>query len=188
MGITIKPTEVRAGTKLEFDGEVYTVTKYEHYSPGKGQAIIRIKIKHMKTGRVLDKTIKTNDSVEKAILEPKKVEFLYREGDELHFMEQANYEQFSLPAEQLLGKDVWLKENTEMSLLFYNGEPVDVDMPQHMEYEVTDTDPGLKGDTASGGSKPATVETGAVVQVPLFINIGDVIRVDTRDGSYIERM
>lgn len=186
MGVTIKPTEVRSGTKLEIDGEVYTCTKYEHYSPGKGQAIIRIKIKHMKTGRVLDKTIKTSDSLEKAVLEPKKVEYLYRD-EELHFMDSTTYEQFSLPPESLLGKDVWLKDNTEISLLFWNGEPVDVDIPLHQVYEVTETDPGLKGDTVSGGNKPATLETGAVVQVPLFVNIGDSIKVDTRDGSYIER-
>ena len=102
-------------------------------------------------------------------------------------MDSTTYEQFSLPPESLLGKDVWLKDNTEISLLFWNGEPVDVDIPLHQVYEVTETDPGLKGDTVSGGNKPATLETGAVVQVPLFVNIGDSIKVDTRDGSYIER-
>lgn len=187
MGVTIKPTEVRAGTKLEFDGEVYACTKYEHVSPGKGQAFIRIKIKHIKTGRVLEKTIKSNDSVERATLTPRKVQYLYRD-EELHFMDSDTYEQFSLPPDALFGKDVWLKENTDITLLFWNDDPVDADIPVKMELKVIQTDPGLKGDTVSGASKPATVETGATVQVPLFINEGDVIRVDTRDGSYVERV
>lgn len=187
MGVTIKPTDVRAGTKLEFDGEVYECTKYEHVSPGKGQAFIRIKIKHLKTGRVLEKTIKSNDSCEKAILEPQKVQYLYRD-EELHFMNNETYEQFSLPAEALMGKDLFLKDNTDITLLFHNGEPIDVEIPLFMELKIVETEPGVRGDTVSGATKPAKVETGATVQVPLFINEGDVIKVDTRDGSYVERM
>ncbi len=187
MGITIKPTDVRAGTKLEFDGEVYVCTKYEHIAPGKGQAFIRIKIKHLKTGRVLEKTIKSNDKVEKAALDPKEVQYMYRD-EMLHFMDNETFEQFSLSPEALMGKDIWLKDNTDITLLFHNDEPVDVEIPVHMELEVTETEPGLKGDTVSGGNKPATLETGAVVQVPLFINEGDIIKVDTRDGSYVERV
>jgi elongation factor P len=114
------------------------------------------------------------------------VQYLYRD-EMLNFMDSETYEQFSLPSEALLGKDVFLKDNTDLTLLMFNGEPVDVEIPLSMELEVIETDPGLRGDTASGGNKPAKVETGAMVQVPLFINIGDVIRVDTRDGSYIER-
>lgn len=185
--VAIKATEVRTGTKLEIDGEIYICTKYEHHAPGKGQAVCRLKIKHMKSGRVLDKTVKSGETLEKATLEPRQVQYLYRD-DHLNFMDTDTYEQFALPAEALLGKDVWLKENTVLTLLFHHGEPVDVDMPTHMEYEVTETDPGLKGDTVSGATKPATVETGAVIQVPLFVNVGDKIRVDTRDGSYIERV
>src|SRR5690554_3157700 len=139
MGITIKPTDVRAGTKLEIDGEVYVCTKYEHVSPGKGQAFIRIKVKHMKTGRVLEKTIKSNDSLERAELIPRKVMYMYRD-DQLHFMDNDTYEQFSLPPEALLGKDAWLKDNTEISLLFWNDEPVDVDIPVFMELEVVETE------------------------------------------------
>ncbi|MBN2328904.1 MAG: elongation factor P [Candidatus Omnitrophica bacterium] len=187
MGITIKPTDVRSGTKLEFDGEVWECTKYEHVSPGKGQAFIRIKVKHLKSGRVLEKTIKSNDSVEKAILDPQKVQYLYRD-EQLHFMNNETYEQFSLEPEALLGKDQWLKENTDITLLFHNNEPVDVDIPITMELEVTQTEPGIKGDTVSGATKPATVETGGVVQVPLFVNEGDVIKIDTRDGSYLGRV
>ncbi|RJP32890.1 MAG: elongation factor P [Candidatus Omnitrophota bacterium] len=187
MGITIKPTDVRVGTNLEFDGEVYICTKYEHVSPGKGQAFIRIKVKHIKSGRVLEKTIKSNDKCECAVLEPKQVQYMYRD-DQLHFMDHSTYEQFSLAPDALLGKDVWLKDNTDITLLFFNGEPVDVDIPAHMELEVTETEPGIKGDTASGGSKPATLETGVVVQVPLFISIGDVVKVDTRDGTYVVRV
>jgi elongation factor P len=187
MGTPIKATDVRTGTKLEIDGEVYVVTKYEHHAPGKGQAVCRLKYKHLKTGRVLDKTVKSGETMEKATLVPRKVQFLYRD-DMLNFMDAETYEQFALPPEALLGKDVWLKDNTELTLLFYGDDPVDVEIPLAMEFEVTETDPGLRGDTASGGNKPATVETGAVVNVPLFINIGDVIKVDTRDGSYIERV
>ncbi|MGC9328412.1 MAG: elongation factor P [Candidatus Hinthialibacter sp.] len=186
MGITIKPTDVRSGTKLEFDGEVWECTKYEHVSPGKGQAFIRIKVKHLKSGRVLEKTIKSNDSLEKAILDPQKVQYLYRD-EQLHFMNNETYEQFSLAPEALLGKDQWLKENTDITLLFHNNEPVDVDIPITMELKVIKTEPGVKGDTVSGATKPATVETGGVVQVPLFVNEGDVIKIDTRDGNYLGR-
>ncbi|MDX9753767.1 MAG: elongation factor P [bacterium] len=187
MGIPIKATEIRTGTKLEIDGEVYSVTKFEHHTPGKGQAVVRLKYKHLKTGRVLDKTVRSGEMLEKASLVPRKVQFLYKD-DMLNFMDSETYEQFSLTPEALLGKDVWLKENTELTLLCFNDDPVDVDIPLSMELEIVETDPGLRGDTASGGSKPATVETGAVIQVPLFINIGDKVRVDTRDGSYIERV
>jgi len=187
MGITIKPTDVRAGTKLEIDGEVWECTKYEHISPGKGQAFIRIKVKNLKTGRVLEKTIKSNDSMERAVLEPQKVQFLYRD-EELHFMNTDTYEQFSLPTEALMGKDLWLKENTDLTLLFYNGEPVDVEIPTFMELKVIETEPGVRGDTVSGATKAAKVETGATVQVPLFINEGDVLKVDTRTGEYVERV
>ncbi len=186
MGITIKPTDVRPGTKLEIDGEVYACTKYEHVAPGKGQAFIRIKIKHMKTGRVLERTIKSNDSCQRAILDPQDVQFLYRD-DELHFMNSESYEQFSLQPEALMGKDLYLKDNTNLTLLFYNGEPVDVEIPIFMELEVTETEPGVRGDTVSGATKSATLETGATVQVPLFINIGNKLKIDTRDGTYVER-
>lgn len=187
MGITIKPTDVRAGTKLEFDGEVYVCTKYEHVSPGKGQAFIRIKVKHIKSGRVLEKTIKSNDSVEKATLIPRKVEFLYRD-EQLHFMDNDTYEQFSLDPEALMGKDVWLKDNTEITLLLWNDEPVDIEIPTFMELTVIETEPGVKGDTVSNVTKAAKVETGASVQVPLFVNEGTKIKVDTRDGTYVERV
>ena len=187
MGNPIKATELRVGTKIEVDGEVYIVTKFEHHAPGKVQAVVRLKYKHLKTGRVMEKTVKSGESFEKAVLEPRKVQYLYKD-DMLNFMDTESFEQFGLPAEALLGNDVWLKENTELILLFYKGEPVDVEMPVHMDFEVIETDPGLRGDTASGGSKPAKVETGAIVQVPLFVNIGDKIRVDTRDASYVERV
>lgn len=186
MGVPLKATEIRTGTKIEIDGEVYVCTKYEHHAPGKGQAVVRLKIKHMKTGRVLDKTVKSGEMLNKADLQPREVQYLYRD-DQLHFMDSETYEQFSLPPESLLGKEVWLKDNTDLTLLFHNDEPVDVDMPLHMVFEVIETEPGLKGDTVSGGNKPAKVETGAVIQVPLFVNEGDKIKVDTRDGSYIER-
>ncbi len=187
MGIPIKATEIRNNTKLEIDGEVYVCTKFEHHTPGKGQAVVRMKIKNIKTGRVLDRTVRSGEFLDRVVLEPRKVQYLYRD-ENLNFMNVEDYEQFALAPEALLGKDVWLKENTELTLLFHNGEPIDVEMPAHMEYEVTETDPGVRGDTVSGGTKPATLETGAVIQVPLFINIGDVLKVDTRDGTYIERV
>jgi len=186
MGLPIKPTDVRSGTKLEIDGEVYECTKYEHVSPGKGQAFIRIKIKHFKTGRVLEKTVKSNDMLERADLTPRDVQYLYRD-DLLNFMDTESYEQFALPPEALMGKDIWLKENTDITLLFHNDDPIDVEIPTFMILEVTHTDPGLKGDTVSNTTKPATVETGATIQVPLFVNEGEKIKVDTRDGTYVER-
>ncbi len=186
MGQTIKPTDVRAGIKLEFDGEVYVCTKYEHISPGKGQAFIRIKIKHIKTGRVLEKTIKSNDTVEKATLTPREVQYLYRD-EMLHFMDNDSFEQFSMPPEALMGKDRFLKENTDITLLLYNDEAVDIEIPTFMNLKVTQTEPGVKGDTVSNTTKPAILETGTEIQVPLFIDEGEVIKVDTRDGSYVER-
>lgn len=186
MGVTMKPTEVRMGTFLEFEGEAYVCTKYEHVSPGKGQAFIRIKVKHLKSGRVLEKTIKSNDTVERAPMESQRVQYLYRD-EQLHFMNNETYEQFSLPPEALLGKDQWLKENTDIQLFFHNGDAVAVDIPNTMELKVVETEPGMKGDTVSGATKQATVETGGVVLVPLFINEGDIVKVDTRDGSYLGR-
>lgn len=186
MSVTIKPTDVRVGTFLEFDGEAYACTKYEHVSPGKGQAFIRIKVKNLKTGRVLEKTIKSNDSVERIELEAQKVQYLYKD-DQLHFMNNETYEQFSLSPEAMLGKDLWLKENTDITLYSHNGEPVTIDMANTTELKVVQTEPGMRGDTVSGATKAATVETGGVVQVPLFINEGDVIKIDTRDGSYLGR-
>ncbi|MEW6234992.1 MAG: elongation factor P [Candidatus Omnitrophota bacterium] len=186
MGQIIKATEVRVGNYLEFDGEVYVCTKYEHHAPGKGQAVCRLKFKHLKSGRVLDKTVKSGEGIERAVLEPRQAQFLYRD-DELHFMDINSFEQFSLPPESFLGKDKWLKENMELTLRFHNGEPVDVDMPTHLIFEVAETNPGYKGDTVTGATKPATLENGAVIQVPLFVNAGDKIKIDTEAGTYLGR-
>lgn len=187
MGTPIKANDVRPSTKVEIDGELYTCTKYEHHKPGKGNTIVRLKLKHLQTGRVIDKTCRPEEGMEKVSLEPKEVQYLYSDT-ELHFMDNETFEQIALPVESLFGNEKWLIENMNLTLLYYDGNPVDVEIPMHMEMKVIQTDPGLKGDTVSGATKPATLESGVVINVPLFINEGDVLKIDTRDGgSYIER-
>ncbi len=187
MGIPIKANDVRAGVKVDIDGELYTCVKYEHHKPGKGNTIVRLKLKHLQSGRVIDKTTRPEEAMEKVVLESKEVQFLYADT-ELHFMDNETYEQIDLPVESMFGMEKWLIENMNLTIQYYEGTPVDVEIPMHMEFEVTQTDPGLKGDTVSNTTKPAVLECGVEVQVPLFINEGDVIKVDTRDSSYIERV
>jgi len=182
----IEAVDVRTGTKLVLDGEVYIAVDYYHGTPGRGRGFMRIKMKHIKTGRVLEKTFASKEKIERAEMETKNAQYLYNDGN-LHFMDNETYEQFSIPAD-IIGDSVkFLKENMNVEIEYFNNEPIYVDLPYFVEMEVTFTEPGMRGDTVSGASKPATLETGAVVQVPLFINIGDVLKVDTRTGQYVER-
>jgi elongation factor P len=178
---------LRPGMKILLDAAVYQVVEYQHHKPGKGGAIVRIKVKNLKTGAVVDRTFRPEEKVPLAEIEERKMQFLYRQEEMFHFMDTSNYEQISLRSDQLGSTTNYLKEGDTISIQFHAEEPVDVVLPIFAELKVTKTDPGIRGDTASGGSKPAMMETGMVIQVPLFIDVGDVVRVDTRSGTYVER-
>jgi len=186
--VAISTADFKTGLTIEHDGNVYQIIEFQHVKPGKGGAFVRSKLKNLTTGATLDKTWRAGEKMEAAHIERREVEYLYREGDDLVFMDMTDFENVSLPIEQV-GEDTvkFLKENTPVQLSQWNGRLLNVELPQTMELRVTQTDPGLRGDTAQGGSKPATLETGAVVTVPLFIDEGELLRIDTRSGQYIER-
>ena len=185
--MTVSTADFRKGLKIELEGEPYIITDFLHVKPGKGGAFIRTKLKSLITGNVIDRTFRSGEKVQTPSLEEKTMQYLYHEGEAYHFMDNDTYEQFILPGEQLGEDSNFLQENVEVKILFHNGQPIGVELPLFVELRIVQTEPGVKGDTATGGTKPATVETGAVIQVPLFLNEGDVIKVDTRTGEYIER-
>jgi elongation factor P len=173
--------------KIEVDGAPFVVTDYQWVKPGKGGAFNRTKLKNMRTGSIVERTFRSEEKVEQAVLEERRAQFMYRSGDEFHFMDTETYEQFLLSEIQLGDAQDYLKEEMVVTIVSHREKPLTVEVPIFVELTVAKTDPGVRGDTASGGSKPATLETGAVIQVPLFINVGDRLRVDTRTGTYIER-
>ena len=180
--------EFKSGLKVLIDGDPCTIVENEFVKPGKGQAFNRVKIKNLKTGRVVEKTFKSGDSVEAADVIDLDMEYLYADGEFYHFMmTDGSFEQHAADAQAVGDASKWLKEQGTYIITLFNGAPLAVTPPNHIELEVVETDPGLKGDTAQGGSKPATLSTGAVVNVPLFIEIGEVLRVDTRTGDYVSR-
>ncbi len=179
--------DLRPGVKVELDGGLYVVVDYQWVKPGKGGAFMRTKLKNMKTGAIIERTFRTDEKLQRADVEERKVQFLYRAEDAYHFMDTESFDQFTLGEKQLGEASGFLKEGLDLSILFHRGEPAGVVLPTFVELTVVDTEPGVRGDTASGGSKPAKLETGAMIQVPLFINIGDLLRVDTRSGAYVER-
>ncbi|MGA0939486.1 MAG: elongation factor P [Litorivicinaceae bacterium] len=180
--------EFKSGLKILIDGDPCTIVENEFVKPGKGQAFSRVKIKNLKTGRVVEKTFKSGDSVEAADVIDLDMEFLYADGEFYHFMmTDGSFEQHAADNKAVGDTVKWLKEQEGYIITLFNGAPLAVTPPNHIELEVTQTDPGLKGDTAQGGSKPATLSTGAVVNVPLFIEEGEILRVDTRTGDYVSR-
>jgi elongation factor P len=183
----VSTAEFKKGLKIQFDGAPYTIVDFQHVKPGKGGAFVRTKLKHMRLGRVIDNTFRAGEKVELVDFEEKRMQFLYKD-DRYHFMDLDTYDQISLSAEEVGEARDFLKENTEVEILFIESSPVTVELPNFIEIRIAKTDPGIRGDTASGGSKPATLETGAVIQVPLFLNEGDVVKVDTRSGDYLGRV
>ena len=180
--------EFKSGLKILIDGDPCTIVENEFVKPGKGQAFSRVKIKNLKTGRVVEKTFKSGDSVEAADVIDLDMEFLYADGEFYHFMmTDGSFEQYAADNKAVGDTVKWLKEQEVYIITLFNGAPLAVTPPNHIELEVTQTDPGLKGDTAQGGSKPATLSTSAVVNVPLFIEEGEILRVDTRTGDYVSR-
>ncbi len=183
----ISTNEFKTGITIELEGEIYSVLEFQHVKPGKGAAFVRCKLKNLRSGSIVDRTFRAGEKMARAHLERKEMEYLYRDDDSFYLMDAETFEQVALSVEQIGDSIKYLKENDRLSLLVYGDEIVGVDVPITVVLQVTDTEPGVKGDTASGASKPATTETGLVVQVPLFINSGDLIKIDTRTGSYIER-
>ena len=186
--MAIDTSQFKNGLKIELDGEPYTMTYFQHVKPGKGGAFVRTKVKSLKNGRVLEKTFRAGEKVEEADADERRMQYLYNEGDGLVFMDNETYDQMSIPTEQIGDAVKFLKENTEVDVIMYKGQAINVELPAFVRVAITQTDPGVKGDTASGATKPATVETGAVIQVPLFIKEGETVRVDTRTGEYVERV
>ena len=181
-------TDFKKGLKIEIDGDPYVIIEFQHVKPGKGGAFVRTKIKHMVTGRVLDPTFRSGDKVGKPDLESVEAQVLYADGEDYHFMNTATYDQIAMSVESLGDAVHFLKEQMTVDLLIYNGEPINIELPNFVELLVTQADPGLKGDTASGAQKPVTMETGLQVNVPLFINEGDILKIDTRSSSYSEKV
>jgi len=179
--------EFRSGLKVMLDGEPCTILENEFVKPGKGQAFNRVRLRNLKTGRVWERTFKSGESLEGADVMDITMEYLYSDGEFWHFMEPNTFEQHQADQGVVGEAAKWLKEQDSCEVTLYNGSPLSVTPPNFVELEITETDPGLKGDTAQGGSKPATLSTGAVVRVPLFITQGEVIRVDTRSGEYVAR-
>ena len=184
----IDTTAFKNGLSIILDGQIFTIAEFQHVKPGKGPAFVRTKLKNVRSGGTIDKTFRAGEKMEQAVLDRRAMQYLYGTGDTYVFMDQEDYDQIEIPAQQLGDQSKYLKENLEVQVLTHNSEVLGVDLPITMELEVAETDPGLRGDTASGGSKPAKLETGAVVNVPLFINIGDKIKVDTRTDTYLERV
>ena len=180
--------EFKKGLKIEIDGSPYTIVDFQHVKPGKGGAFVRTKMKNLLSGRVLDQTFRSGERVKKPDLMEREMQYLYREGDSYCLMDNETYEQIMLTGEQVGDARLYLTENMNLKVLIFNQQPVAVDLPNFVELTVAQAEPGVRGDTASGGTKPATLESGAVIQVPLFINEGDRLKVDTRTGTYIERV
>jgi elongation factor P len=180
-------SDFRNGLKIEFEGEPYVIVYFQHVKPGKGGAFVRTKMKNLKTGAVLEHTFRSGDKVNKPDLEEREMQFMYKTGNQYHFMDTGSYEQIYLDEDHVGDYGNYLIENLSVKILFYRGEPIGIDLPIFIVLRIVESEPGVRGDTVSGGSKPAKLESGAVVQVPLFLNVGDKIKVDTRTGTYIER-
>lgn len=185
--VVISSNELRPGTTLDLEGQLFTVVEFQHVQMGRGSAYVRTRLKNVKTGSVISKTFQAGEKLERAFIEVKIMQYLYFAQDRFVFMDPQSYEQLELNTEMIGEGKKFMKEGSTVNLKFYGDSPIGIELPGSVELKVTETDPGLRGDTVSGGSKPATLETGLVVRVPLFINIGDILKIDTRSGEYIER-
>ncbi len=183
----ISSNDFRTGTTIELDGSVWRVVEFLHVKPGKGSAFVRTKLKNAQSGSVVEKTFRAGEMVPQAVIEKRVMQHTYKEGEEFVFMDMETYEEARLDAKQIGDRVKYLKEEMEVSVVSWNDQVIDVDLPNSVVLEVTETDPGVKGDTATGGTKPAIVETGAQVMVPLFITVGERIKVDTRSDAYLGR-
>ena len=179
--------DLKNGMTIIYNNDPYRVEYFQHVKPGKGSAFTRTKIRNLMSGSVLEVTFKDRDEIETAMVERKELEFIYKDGSNFHFMDPENYEQIAYPAEKCEKISAFLKENMRVTVTSFKEKVLDITVPNFVELKVAKTDPGFKGDTVTGGSKPATLETGGVINVPLFINEGDIIQIDTRTGEYLSR-
>ena len=180
--------EIKSGITLALDGEVYMVVDAQHVKPGKGAAFVRARLKNLKTANIQEKTWRGDEKIEQAFIEERKLQYQYSSGNMYHFMDRENFEEIAIPQDNIGEKAKFLKDNLEALGYFYKNDVLSVTLSNFIEFRITHTEPGIKGDTAKSGTKPAELETGAIVQVPLFINEGDIIKVDTRTGGYVERI
>ncbi|KAA9026261.1 elongation factor P [Niallia endozanthoxylica] len=183
----ISVNDFRTGLTIEVDGGIWRVLDFQHVKPGKGAAFVRSKLRNLRNGAIQEKTFRAGEKVAKAQIDNRRMQYLYANGDQHVFMDQESYDQIELSAAAIEYELKFLKENMEVHIMLYQGESLGVELPNTVELEVTETEPGIKGDTASGGTKPATLETGLTVQVPFFVNQGDRLIVNTTDGSYVSR-
>ena len=184
----ISTSDFKTGMTIEFDNEIFTIVEFQHVKPGKGAAFVRTKLKNRRSGAIVEKTFRSGEKVEKAHLEKKEMQYLYNEGNDYYFMNTETYDQIALSAVQLGEENIrFLKEDMLIQVMFYKEETIGVDLPTTVILKVVETEPGVKGDTASNVTKAATVETGAVIRVPLFVNEGDELVIDTRNGEYVSR-
>jgi elongation factor P len=186
--VSISTNQFRNGNHIEVDGTVFKILEFQHVKPGKGGAFVRTKLRRASDGAVIDKTFRAGEKFRAVRTEARRMQFLYADGSDAHFMDSESYEQLSVPESNVADALRWAKPSDEVEVLFIDEAPADVQLPSAVDLEVAETDPGVRGDTASGGgTKPATLETGARIQVPLFVNVGDRVRVDTRSGEYVSR-
>ncbi|MGB4249672.1 MAG: elongation factor P [Limnochordia bacterium] len=183
----ISVNDLRTGLTIEVDGEIYSVVEFLHVKPGKGAAFVRTKLKNLRSGNTVEKTFRAGEKVARAHIELKDMQFMYSTGDDYFFMDMETYDQISLTKDDLGDAPKYLIENMTIGIQFYQGQPVGVELPTTVVLEVVHTEPGFKGDTAQGATKPATLQTGITVQVPLFVEQGDMVKVDTRTGEYLSR-
>lgn len=181
-------SDFRNGLKIEMDGYPWAIVAFQHVKPGKGNAFTRTKLRNLVLGTTIERTFKSGEKFPQADIEMKEMQFLYKEQDSFNFMDTTNYEQVNLPADNLGDEKSLLKDNTVVNILFYKGKAISVELPTFVSLQVKETEPGIRGDTATGTLKPATLETGAIVNVPLFINQGDMLKIDTRSFEYVERV
>ena len=186
--MSLSINEVKSGLTILVDDIVYLVVDTEHVKPGKGAAFVRVKIRHMKLGTVIERTFRGDEKIDQAFVEERKLQYQYHSGGMYHFMDQENYEEIAISEDALGDKKKYFKDNLEVTGYFYKNDTLNVNLPFFIEFKIIHTEPGIKGDTAKSGTKSAEVETGATIQVPLFINEGDTVKIDTRTGGYIERV
>jgi elongation factor P len=186
--MAVDTSQFKNGLKLDLDGQPFVITYFQHVKPGKGGAFVRTKLKNLLNGKVVDRTFRSGEKTEEADIEEKEMQYLYHDGEGLIFMDTQSYDQIPIGGDVLGGTVDYLLENMEVEVLFWKGKPVNIELPNYIVAKVVKSDPGVKGDTSSGATKPATIESGATLNVPLFIEEGDVIRVDTRTGEYSERV
>jgi elongation factor P len=186
--VALSINEIKSGLTILVEGQVWLALECQHVKPGKGAAFVRVKMRNLKNNSVQEKTFRGDEKIEEAFVEERKLQYQYSSGDIYHFMDQETFEEIAISADEMGEKTKFLKDNLEVNAYFFKGEFLNINLPTFIEVKVTHTELGVRGDTAKSGTKPATIETGAVIQVPLFINEADIIKVDTRTGGYVERV